>query len=68
VSFSGWHDQIAAVCRSIPGCRKADGNNWGRSWLLPADQLNALQQALEDNLVSNDTRRGRTGQGTLLQP
>lgn len=50
--FSGWHTQIAAVCSSVPGCRRADGNTWGKTWLLPTDQVSALQQALNANLVS----------------
>lgn len=53
VVFSGWHNAIAAVCSAIPGCRRADGNSWGRTWLVPADKVGALQQALEANLVSS---------------
>jgi hypothetical protein len=58
VVFSGWHTQIAAVCSSVPGCRRADGNTWGKTWLLPADQVNALQQALNENLVSGRRKCG----------
>jgi hypothetical protein len=53
VVFSGWHNAIAAVCGSIPGCRRADGNSWGRTWLVPSAKVGELQQKLERDLVSH---------------
>lgn len=68
VVFSGWHTQLAAVFSSLPGCRRADESNaWGRTWLVPADKVGALQQALDANLVSRGMQQQQQEQQRTLQ-